>query len=269
MWIYFLLFWNSNSRRLDTRVYVLPLTELHLETPSDVYTNLILTNPLESTAPQSHYSTHSSTAPPTPIATAQPNAFQWDTTKQTVSVNSTQEYTTTSLTSPLKGVIPTLMREESHSIPIPGRTQSHDDIRMIGVASHNNSCFGSPRTNYCFSPISPMSPTGHYTCNSPTNLSPPINYYSGNQLHVGGTMVARRALSRATSPLSHSVPTGVQYSSSPSSSSCRTSAVKNCSRSDPNIRIKQNQKYAINNQNAFSTLILTVSSSYALVMVLS
>lgn len=198
-----------------------------------MYTNLVLTNPLhESTAPppQPYHPTHSSTAPPTPAATASTNAFQWDNQPVERLANSGQEYTTTSLTSPLKGVIPTLMREESHSIPIPGRAQSHDDIRMFGVGSNNNSCYISPRSNYCFTPISP---TGQYTCESPTNLSPPINYYSGNKLHVGGAMVARRALSRAASPLSHSVPTGVQYSSSPSSSSCRTNAVKNCSRSEP------------------------------------
>lgn len=198
-----------------------------------MYTNLVLTNPHDSTAPQTHHhSTYPSTAPTTPLATAQTSAFQWGPSDR--SANSTQEYTTTSLTSPLKGVIPSLMREESHSIPIPGRAQSHDDIRMIGVGSNNNICYGSPRSNYCFSPISP---TGQYTCNSPINLSPPVNYYSGNQLHVGGTMVARRALSRAASPLSNSVPTGVQYSSSPSS--CRTNAVKNCSRSDQKKKEKR------------------------------
>lgn len=205
-----------------------------------MYTNLVLTNPLESTTPKSHLAPYSSsTAPATPVASAPPSAFQWNSAQNDRSTSSTQEYTTTSLTSPLKGVIPTLMREESHSIPIPGRAQSHDDIRMIGVGSNNNSCYGSPRSNYGFTPISP---TGQFMCNSPTHFSPPVTYSTGNQLHVGGAMVARRALSRAVSPLSHSVPTGVQYSSSPSVSSCRTNAVKNCSRSD--------QKNQTNTQHA-------------------
>lgn len=234
--LFFFHFWHSKSARSDTRVYVLPLTELNLETPSNVYTNLVLTNPLEHTAPQFHHPpTHASTAPTTPVATAPAaaSAFQWDdiaSRPSERSANASQEYTTTSLTSPLKGVIPMLKREETQSIPIPGRTQSHDDIRMFGVDG-SNSRGGSPRPNYYFAPISP---TGQYTCNSPTNFSPPITNYGGNQqLHVGGAMVARRALSRAVSPLSHSVPSQVQYSSSPSSSSsCRTNAVKNCSRSD-------------------------------------
>lgn len=141
-------------------------------------------------------------------------------------------YTTQSLTSPIKGIIPRLQREESEVIPIPGRAQSHDDIRMLGTGSGYN----SPNSNYC---ISPNSPRGQYmySC-SPVGLnsSPPINY-SGSP-NKGGYTIARRALSRATSPLSSSVPGGggSTYINSPkfgSSTHNRNIAVNNnSSRSD-------------------------------------
>lgn len=134
-------------------------------------------------------------------------------------------YTTQSLTSPIKGIIPRLQREASEGIPIPGRAQSHDDIRMLGTGSG----YSSPNSNYC---ISPNSPRGQYmySC-SPVgmNSSPPINYHGSPT--KGGYTVARRALSRATSPLSSSVPgTGGTYINAPkigSSTHNRNSAVSN------------------------------------------
>lgn len=142
-------------------------------------------------------------------------------------------YTTQSLTTPIKGIIPKLQREESEGIPIPGRAQSHDDIRMLGTGSGYN----SPNSNYC---ISPNSPRGQfmYGC-SPMgmNSSPPINYNNSYLSTRGGVTVARRALSRATSPLSSSVPsnsyiTNAQKISSSTNNRNIAASNNNCSRSD-------------------------------------
>lgn len=147
-------------------------------------------------------------------------------------------YTTQSLTTPIKGIIPKLQREESEGIPIPGRAQSHDDIRMLGTGSGYN----TPNSNYG---VSPNSPRGQYmySCSPsgmPTNLSPPVSYSSGGSYipkSGGGFTVARRALSRATSPLSSSVPnntyiTNAQYKPSSSTNVRNNAASNNCSRSD-------------------------------------
>lgn len=178
-------------------------------------------------------------------------------------------YTTQSLTTPLKGIIPQLQHEESKGIPIPGRAQSHEDIRMLGAAG---SSYGSPTSSYG---LSPNSPRGQYMYGSSPNntvggggfnASPPIrsqygSYASttaisgsgGNSSGMGNNMTARRAISRAASPLSNSVPsnintTGIMASrASPSTSNSRYIAVsKNCSRSDQNVPffICQNQAYA-------------------------
>lgn len=147
-------------------------------------------------------------------------------------------YTTTSLTTPIRGIVPKLQRTEPQGIPIPGRAQSHDDIRMFG------SGYSSPSSNYG---VSPMSPRAHYLYgSSPIGInnynSPPISCYGSPHLGVGNATVARRALSRATSPLSSSVPTGsIQYKSS---SSRNINVNNNCSRSDSNVILnsKTNKK---------------------------
>lgn len=143
-------------------------------------------------------------------------------------------YTTTSLTTPIKGIIPKLQRcDETQGIPIPGRAQSHDDIRMIG-----SGC-SSPGSNYGISPMSPR--TQYIYGSSPSgmnNNSPPISCYGSPHLNIGNA-VARRALSRATSPLSSSVPTtSINQYYKPSSSHSRSQAVNNsnCSRSEFNLK---------------------------------
>lgn len=181
-------------------------------------------------------------------------------------------YTTQSLTTPIKGIIPKLQHEESKGIPIPGRAQSHDDIRMLGAPS---SSYGSPNSNYGVSPNSPRGSQYMYGCSpnssSGFNASPPIrNTYGsyasttaisgsvsgggvGSGSGMGNNMTARRAISRAASPLSSSVPcnintTGIMASkASPSTSNSRYIAVsKNCSRSDqmcPFSYAKQTNKH--------------------------
>lgn len=151
----------------------------------------------------------------------------------------TTSYTTQSLTTPIKGIIPKLQREASEGIPIPGRAQSHDDIRMLGTGT--GSGYNTPNSNYG---VSPNSPRGQYMygyspSGMPSNLSPPVNYNGGNSYlpKSGGFTAARRALSRATSPLSTSGPSNsyinnAQYKPS-SSTNVRNNAVSNnCSRSD-------------------------------------
>lgn len=159
----------------------------------------------------------------------------------TQSQSNPSSYTTQSLTTPMKGIIPKLQQEESKGIPIPGRAQSHDDIRMMGTGS----TYGSPNSNYG---ISPNSPRGQFMYGYSPNAtgmsaSPPIN--SGSLTMTGGISVARRALSRAASPLSSSVPSNSLSASnipkSSSSSNSRYIAVsKNCSRSEPKPK-KKNQ----------------------------
>lgn len=143
-------------------------------------------------------------------------------------------YTTQSLTTPMKGIIPKLQHEETKGIPIPGRAQSHDDIRMLGTGS----AYGSPNSNYGISPNSPRSQYfyGSSPNSSGLNASPPINY--GSYTTTGGMNIARRALSRAASPLSSSVPNNSLSASnlpkSGFSSNSRYIAVsKHCSRSEP------------------------------------
>lgn len=176
----------------------------------------------------------------------------------------TTSYTTQSLTTPIKGIIPKLQREESEGIPIPGRAQSHDDIRMLGTGSGYN----TPNSNYG---VSPNSPRGQYMygCSPsgmPSNLSPPVNYNGGNSYlpKGGGFTAARRALSRATSPLSTSVPSNsyinnAQYKPS-SSTNVRNNAVSNnCSRSDqmcPFHTKKKNQKHTQSSEQTYTAIYL-------------
>lgn len=177
-------------------------------------------------------------------------------------------YTTQSLTTPMKGIIPQLQHEESKGIPIPGRAQSHDDIRMLGAAG---SSYGSPPSNYGLSPNSPRgqymygsSPNSAVGVGDSFNASPPIRSTygsyasttaisgSGGNSGMGNNMTARRAISRAASPLSNSVPsnintTGIMASrASPSTSNSRYIAVsKNCSRSEQNVPFFICQKSSI------------------------
>lgn len=218
----FFLFQSSNE--LESRYFVLPLNEISLEPSENVYTNLVSQNPLEnptnlattSTLP-SAYSTSSFIA----HNSMAPYSYRSDAAQPS-------SYTTQSLTIPIKGIIPKLQREESDVIPIPGRAQSHDDIRMV------SSGYSTP--SYGVSPNSPRSQY-MYGCspNMPYSSSPPIN--SGSPVAKGGIAVARRQLSRATSPLSSSVPTSSFTTNAYKSSSVRHIAVsKNCSRSDPNTQ---------------------------------
>lgn len=95
---------------------------------------------------------------------------------------------------PPKGKIHSLIREESRAIPIPGRAQSHDDIRMLR---------GTP-------PKSPgrYSPSRYIICGSPG--SPPIGHYGPQLIAGAGGSASRNAFSysQVVSPLSSSVPTG-------------------------------------------------------------
>lgn len=179
-----------------------------MQNPLETLTNLVTSSNRtnESNASTSSFIAHNTNSQyAINVAAQQPSAYQ-----------------TQSLTSPIKGIIPKLQREESERIPIPGRAQSHDDIHMLGTGSGYN----TPNSNYC---ISPNSPRGQYMYGSSpmgSNLSPPIR---------GGFTAARRALSRATSPLSSSVPTSyVQPNRVGSSTNIRNiAASNNCSRSDP------------------------------------
>lgn len=231
-------FFFQSSNELESRFFVLPLNEYTLEPTENVYTNMIMQNPLEN---------------PTNLATVTPINRTYDASTSnyvaqrfTNSIpdngmragsqppQSSSSYTTQSLTSPIKGIIPRLQREETEGIPIPGRAQSHDDIRLFGTGSGYN----SPNSNYC---ISPNSPRGQYmySC-SPIGMNsspPPINYNGSSYFTKGGVTVARRALSRATSPLSSSVPSNTYTNTPPnkisSSTNNRNIAVSNnCSRSD-------------------------------------
>lgn len=97
---------------------------------------------------------------------------------------------------PPKGKIHSLIREESRAIPIPGRAQSHDDIRMLR---------GTP-------PRSPASgrysPSRYIICGSPG--SPPIGHYGPHLIAGAGSSGSSNAFSysQVVSPLSSSVPTG-------------------------------------------------------------
>lgn len=196
---------------------------------------MVMQNPLENPTVTSAIRTNE------PYTSTSNNFIAQNTNSQyaiNVAAQQPMSYTTQSLTSPIKGIIPKLQREESERIPIPGRAQSHDDIRMLGTGSGYN----TPNSSYC---ISPNSPRGQYMYGSSpmgSNLSPPIR---------GGFTVARRALSRATSPLSSSVPssynTNLQPNKISSSTNTRNLAVNNnCSRSDqmcPFHSNKQTNKY--------------------------
>lgn len=236
----FLSFPSSDSNEVESRYFVLPLNEIALESSENVYTNLVMQNPLEcptnltttvTTALNTNpYDASSSSFVAQNTIMAPHNAHQ--------SAQASSSYTTQSLTTPMKGIIPKLQQEESKGIPIPGRAQSHDDIRMLGTGM--GSAYGSPNSNYC---ISPNSPRGQYMysyspSSSGLNASPPMNY--GSYSTSGGITVARRALSRAASPLSSSVPsnnfTASSVPKSSSSSNSRYIAVsKNCSRSEQNV----------------------------------
>lgn len=238
---------SSNSNELESRFYVLPLTELNLESPANIYTNLVLTNPLEqniATTLVNSTNETKSTSATSPLA-------QYQQQTQLIQLNRCQSlnnnnnidnsnligiktsdayaqpsmsYTTSSLTTPIKGIIPRLQHEETRGIAIPSRAQSHDDIRMIG------SGYNTPPYSMCNSPnLYGSSPIGMSSINS----SPPTNCYGSPHLNTP----ARRALSRAASPLSSSVPStsyisNANYNKS-SSITSRSSAVNtNCSRSE-------------------------------------
>lgn len=238
---FFLYFLSSNSTENESRFYVLPLTEFNLETPSNLYTNLVLTNPIETPIAASPTTT---TVLSTNQQNSSPKFAQNNVNIQTAQKNYSNQsstsamppmsYTTTSLTSPLKGTIPKLQREETQNIPIPGRAQSHDDIRMIGSGSGYSSPSGS---NYC---ISPVSPKGQFFGSSPVGMgmssSPPVSYYGNSHLGVaGGAPMVRRVMSRAASPLSSSVSSNSGIYNKNSSSNSRYNVNTSSNRSESNI----------------------------------
>lgn len=234
---------SSNSNELESRFYVLPLTELNLESPANIYTNLVLTNPLEqnlATTLVNSTNETKSTSSTSPLAHCQQQTQSIQSNRyQSLNNNNnligmktsdayaqpSMSYTTSSLTTPIKGIIPRLQHEETRGIAIPSRAQSHDDIRMIG------SGYNTPPYSMCNSPnIYGSSPIGMCSINS----SPPTNYCGSPHLNAS---VARRALSRAASPLSSSVPSTSYISNAnhnrSSSITSRSSAVNtNCSRSE-------------------------------------
>lgn len=242
--LYLSSYGSSNPNELDSRFFVLPLTDFTLESPANIYSNLVLANPLDQsdlTTTTSIASTSTNVPKPNTILFQNEN-FASPQTVQTYSsqlsggelyaaTHSPMSNKTTSLTTPIKGIIPKLQRQESQGIPIPGRAQSHDDIRFIG------SGYSSPGSNYGISPMSPR----HMYGSSPIgfnggNSSPPISCYGSPYLGTGNVTVARRALSRATSPLSSSVPTSTtnQYYKSSSGQSRNNISNNNSSRSDAN-----------------------------------
>lgn len=240
--LYFFLFQSSNSNDVESRIFVLPLNEYCLEPSENVYTNLVMQNPLEYPTNLTNTVT---TAINTNLCNASTSSFvaqntimapqnQMNSSNVQQPSQQQQSYTTQSLTTPMKGIIPKLQHEESKGIPIPGRAQSHDDIHMLGTGS----AYGSPNSNYGISPNSPRGQYMQYSCSPVStglNASPPIN--CGSYSMTGGITVARRALSRAASPLSSSVPSNsLSASSLPKSSSSSNSRYyavsKNCSRSE-------------------------------------
>lgn len=239
---FFFFFQSSNSNEVESRFFVLPLNEINLEPSENVYTNLVMQNPLENPTNLATVTTAINTnefnASTSNFIAQNPNITS-PYAMQSYEMASQQQplsYTTQSLTTPIKGIIPKLQHEESKGIPIPGRAQSHDDIRMLAIGS-GGSGYNSPNSNYGLSPNSPHSQY-MYGC-SPmglgSNSSPPINYNSGSYPTKGGITIARRALSRATSPLSSSVPsstTNIPKITSSGSSSRYIAVSKNCSRSE-------------------------------------
>lgn len=250
---------SRRSHEHDSQFFVLPLTELTLEPPANLYTNLVLTNPLEHNVVDTTKANHSydyqttetTSSPPPPPSVPYTQAQSLQSIRSMQWYNSTVDiahsanhhlpqpqpvpYTTSSLTTPitLKGTIPRLQRESTHSIPIPIRTQSHDDIRMIGSASSTPS--GSP----CISPnMYGSSPFGGGCGGGGSGLgamnSPPTHhhtYHGGASPYLSAT-IARRAISRASSPLSSSVPSTANANTKPTSLSSRSQAVNsNYSRS--------------------------------------
>lgn len=102
---------------------------------------------------------------------------------------------------PPKGKIHSLIREESRGIPIPGRTQSHDDIHLLGGNSPRSP--GSGR----------YSPSKFIICGSPG--SPPMIHYGQpmaqvvhNANNYTSNTHSSQNNSQTASPLSSSVPTG-------------------------------------------------------------
>lgn len=102
---------------------------------------------------------------------------------------------------PPKGKIHSLIREESRGIPIPGRTQSHDDIHLLGGNSPRSP--GSGR----------YSPSKFIICGSPG--SPPMIHYGTPMAQVvhnaniyNNNTHSSHNNSQTASPLSSSVPTG-------------------------------------------------------------
>lgn len=94
---------------------------------------------------------------------------------------------------PPKGKIHSLICEESRGIPIPGRTQSHDDIHQLGGNSPRSP--GSGR----------YSPSKFIICRGTPN-SPPIVHY--DQPMMNENNIAIRSNSQTILPLSSSVPIG-------------------------------------------------------------
>lgn len=181
------------------------MTDISIESPTNVYTNLLSSNPLETTTHSDNYSNI--------------NNFTNHSLTSTTIVESERErsssplrLSTTSLpsgsASHSSGTLQKLIRQESQSIPIPNRAQSFDNIHYH---HHNNSYCSSPQSDYCLSPLSPTSDYIRSVSSSPfcgqsgglSNTNQQTKFMS-----VGGSiMMAKRAISRAPSPLSSSVPT--------------------------------------------------------------
>lgn len=180
----------------DSRTYIGQMTDISTEPSSNVYTNLLSCNPLDMTTLSNNNTANYALAATTMTdlhRERSPSPLRLSTTSLP------------SAASHSSGTLPKLIRQESQSIPIPNRAQSFDNIHYHQLS---NSYCSSPQSDYC------LSPTSQYTRSvSPSFASPPIRdtnqqMYGSKFISVGGSiMVAKRAITRATSPLSSSVPT--------------------------------------------------------------
>lgn len=171
------------------------MTDISIESPTNVYTNLLSCNPLETTILSNNNTKNIDATTADLHRERSPSPLRLSTTSLP------------SAASHSSGTLPKLIRQESQSIPIPNRAQSFDNIHYRHLS---NSYCSSPQSDYC---LSPLSPTSQYTRSvSPSFASPPITSqqtYGSKFISVGGSiMVAKRAITRATSPLSSSVPSG-------------------------------------------------------------
>lgn len=198
---------HSRLNEFNTRTYIGQITDCSsIETPSNVYTNLLKTNPLETTTHPNKLSSISNFVSKTHQI---PNEYYQHYER---SPSPSLRLSTTSPASHSSGTLLKLIREESQSIPIPNRAQSFDNIHYH---HHNsNSLCNSPQSDYCSSPSNQYIRGGSLS----NHASPPIygqsnqpSMYGSKYVSVGGNiMVAKRAISRATSPLPNSVPSGVR-----------------------------------------------------------